>query len=208
MSDQNEFEDPLREPAAGRPGKYVEFRPEPGAGKPIFIKGSLASPGDWYRAGRGLTSEVGFPTRDVVEQAIGALPAAWAPYHLLVVTKVQLGRRYVEMVRVANTARLDEIDGEAEWDYFLWSPTLTPELTGPLEFGYIDARASDVLSLSGLPNLRYRPRFNGREEPTRVGCVHKIQAYESSELVLHPEYEKVYRSFRRSLRQTGSKRLA
>lgn len=163
--------------------------------------GSLASPEKWHREGRGLTSEVGFLTADVVERAVGALPAAWSPYRLLVVTKVKLGRRFVDMVRVADAAQLDERAADGEWVYFLWSPSLTPELVEPLEFGYIHPRGDAVLSLSGLPNIQYQRQLKERKIPTWVGCVHKIRSYEG-EQVLHSEYEKVYRSLLRSLRKT------
>lgn len=171
---------------------------------PAPANGRLASPKKWYREGRGLRSEIGFLTADTIQRAIEALPASWSPYRLLVVTKVKLGRHYVDMVRVADPAQLDKRREDGEWDYFLWSPLLTPELCEPLEFGYIGARASDVLSLSGLPNIQYRRQFRGREEPARVGCVHKIRSYEGGELVLHTEYEQMYRSLRRALRKTRS----
>lgn len=204
MADQDEIEEPPQSLPAGIPKRYVEFRAGSGPGMPAPASGRLASPKKWYREGRGLGSEVGFLTADSVQRAIEALPASWAPYRLLVVTKVKLGRHYVEMVRVADPAQLDKGREDGEWVYFLWSPSLTPELCEPLEFGYIDARASAVLSLSGLPNIQYRHQFRGREESTRVGCVHKIRSYEGGELVLHTEYEKIYRSLHRALRKTRS----
>ncbi|BCW69268.1 hypothetical protein [Arthrobacter sp. NicSoilB8] len=137
-----------------------------------------------------------------MERAIGALPQEWAPYRLLGVTKLKEGKHYVEAVRVVEAGQLDERRAtDGQWYYFLWSPSLTPELVEPLESEYVDSRAAGVLSLSGLINIQYRHQFREREEPTRVGCVPKIRSDEG-ELVQHEEYEKVYRSLLRSLRKT------
>lgn len=102
-----------------------------------------------------------------------------------------------------EAAQLDERAADCQWYYFLWSPSLTPELVEPFKSGYVDSRATAVLSLSGLINIQYRHQFRGREEPTEAGCVHKVRSDEG-ELVLHSEYEKVYRSLLRSLRKNRS----
>lgn len=162
--------------------------------------GSLASPGKWHREGRGIGAEVEGLTADAVERAISALPAAWAPYRLLAVTKRKEGKEYLEVVRVAEAAQLDEGVADGQWNYFLWSPSLTPELIEPLETEYVDPRAAGVLSLNGLVNIQYRPQRKGRELPTGIGCVHKIRS-EGGEIVLHSEYEQIYRSLLRALRK-------
>lgn len=160
--------------------------------------GLLAYPGEWWREERGLGVEVAGLTADAVECAISSLPEAWAPYRLLADTKRKEGEHYVEVVRVAEAGQLDDRTAEGQWNYFLWSPSLTPELIKPLERKYVDTRAAGVLPLNGLVNIQYRPQMKGRELPTGIGCVHKIRS-EGGEVVHHSEYEKVYRSLLRSL---------
>lgn len=92
-----------------------------------------------------MRAEVEGLTSDAVERAVSSLPEAWAPYSLLAVTKRKEGKHYVEVVRVAAAAQLDQRTAENQWDYFLWSPSLTPELIEPLETEYVDPRASGVL---------------------------------------------------------------
>lgn len=166
-------------------------------------RGSLASPEKWHREGRGLTAEVGFITADSVQLAISALPVTWSPYHLLVVTKLKQGRNYVDMVRLTDTAQLAKNLADGEWYYFLWSPSLTPELVEPLELDFVHPRGTAVLSLSGLVNIQYQRQLKERKIPTRIGCVHKVRSDEG-ELVLHSEYEKIYRSLLRSLRKAAA----
>lgn len=161
---------------------------------------SLVQPGEWHREGRGLTAEVEGLTAASVVHAIGALPEAWAPYCLLAVTNRKEGRDYVQVVRVSEAGRVDEERAEGRWDYFLWSPWLTPGLIDLLAGGYVNARASALLSLNGLISIRYRPQFRGQEEPTHVGCVDKVNSLEG-ELIHHSEYEDAYRSLLRSLRK-------
>jgi hypothetical protein len=166
--------------------------------------GSLVYPGEWQRGGRGLTAEIEGLTADAVEREISALPEAWAPYRLLAVTKRKESKHYVEVVRVAEAGQLDERRSEdGQWNYFLWSPSLTPELNEPLETEYVDTRAAGVLSLNGLIGIQYRPQRKGRELPTGIGCVHKIRS-EAGEVVHHSEYEKIYRSLLRSLRKAST----
>lgn len=163
--------------------------------------GWLAYPGPWQREGRGLTAEIKGLSADAVVRAISLLPEAWTPYRLLAVTKRKEGKRYVEVVRVAEAGQLDERRSEdGHWNYFLWSPSLTPELIEPLETEYVDTRAAGVLSLNGLVNIQYRPQMKGQELTTDIGCVHKIRS-EAGEVILHSEYEKIYRALVRELRK-------
>jgi hypothetical protein len=165
--------------------------------------GCLAYPGPWQREGRGLRADVEGLTAEAVEGAISSLPPDWGPYRLLAVTKRQEGRHSVEVVRVVEGAQLDDSAAECQWNYFLWSPSLTPELNESLETEYVDPRAAGVLSLSGLVSMQYRPKIKGREHPSGIGCVHRIAA-ESGGVVLHEEYEKIYRALLRQLRKNGT----
>lgn len=163
----------------------------------------LVAPGNWYREGRGLTTAVEGLTAQSVELAIDALPTQWAPYRLLAASKMKQGKHYVDIVQEADVSQLDtRRDADGQWDYFLWSPSITPGLARLLAPEYVDSRAADVLSLNGLVNIQYRPQSRRREEPTRVGCVHKVRSDEG-ELILHAEYERVYRALLRSLRKSA-----
>ncbi|MDV2980085.1 hypothetical protein QMY03_00530 [Arthrobacter sp. KFRI-F3372] len=165
-----------------------------------MTSGALISPERWHRDGRGLTAEVGFLGPSSIEMAMGQLPEAWLPYRLLVVTKLKQGKNYVDFVRAAEPVQLDERAVHGEWDYFLWSPSLTSELSEVLEAGFSGPRAADVLSLSGLVNIQYQRQLKRRRIPTRLGCVNKVRS-DDGELVLHSQYEKVYRSLLRSLQE-------
>lgn len=157
----------------------------------------LLDPGSWMRVGRGRTAELrNLEVRHVVEM-MASLPSEWAPYGLVSVDLVRVGRAYEPRAVVIEANDLGELDARGVWQFFLVSRALSPEI-----FADLSRLDLQTLSINGAVNLQLGRRVGDQKQPAALGHVGKVS--DGVTQIEHWEYSQIYeaalRSARRSLR--------
>ena len=155
----------------------------------------------WVRSGRGHSLEFFALDSEVIEflKAVSALQPDFA------LLTFDLGDA-VDATAVHPLTSLAELRQRGAWSFFLWSPTLDPDLLVALRSVDRTQRPS-VCSLNGLIALQHGRKAlepaTGREAvgPSQVAWVDTVASLDTGREVRHEAYRRPFAAIRRAVRR-------
>lgn len=151
-------------------------------------------PGCWRRMGRGKSVEVELSAHHLVSILSTEAERQHADWKLIVCQKVLRNGRYRQVTEVLPVGELAAYVERGFWQYFLWSPSISPEIKCILE----DKVSESTLSILGLINIQC-----GRQGPgaakTAFGLVDKIQHVVTGSQVVREQYVSILNRLRQEI---------
>jgi hypothetical protein len=157
----------------------------------------VSSSREWRRAARGKAVEVELSANelsDLLVQQQERLKADWA---LVACNRTRQGISYRRTSVALTLQELAPFVERGYWQFFLWSPSITPVLASYLPRG----QSESTLSLCGLVNIQCGRRTRRGVAKTALSIVDKIQSSDSGEVRNHAEYAKIYRTIRLAVQE-------